>query len=418
MKAMCFQHFSGFISALCGIEFQPHSAVGKLTVVGDADILDVDVFLCEKISNFGDGAGMIGDVNMQYKFLHDRTAVNIAEAVAVFSCGIEKLIDRIFIRGSNFIAVRLKIRYVTVQELYDIVFVREADMLPHRGGGRGDSCNILESSGSNHLHDSVIRITFPYKIHKCRRNHVRHMRYGTGDVIVKVIVENKRNRMKRLNQFSECFYFFFRNFLLRSENIICVLEERSLGIAVFRALASGHRMSSDEVRRKAQADNRIVNTGFYGTDVCNDGIIGHMGFYSRKIVCVAANRSAEEDIMTLLESIIDPVCRFAEYAVGQCFIQGISARVIGKNIGLRIILADCPRDGASDEAKTYESVSVFCSRHIPSDKAFKTLLLPVISFSRTCIHKYGCSRGSEKTDLRNSTCLMSVFLPSFHINME
>ena len=61
------------------------------------------------------------------------------------------------------------------------------------------------------------------------------------------VIQNQWNRTNGCHKVFKFFYFFGRNRVCRSQNIVCIFQHVSSGILIAYVLRSAHRMTADKM---------------------------------------------------------------------------------------------------------------------------------------------------------------------------
>ena len=130
-----------------------------------------------------------GEVSM-IKNIIGGIAVGIANVIPGVSGGTMMVILGIFNRMMDAISGIFKKENPNRKE--DIIFIFQADLLPHDRRRRCNPCNIFKTARSQKLHQFLFRIRTFYEVDQAGGNDVRQMTDSSGDRIMQPVVKHDR----------------------------------------------------------------------------------------------------------------------------------------------------------------------------------------------------------------------------------
>ena len=238
---------------------------------------------------------------------------------------------------------------IPFQNLGYIFFVFQADVLPHGRRGRSDTGNIFETARGKVLHQFFLCIRIPHVIHQAGCDDMRQMAYGSGHIIMFLVVQKNRDSMQKFDEFCIACYLFLRDFTRWRQYKICIFNQHCLRVDIAAFFRTRHRMSADKVFFNSEILYFSVDTRLHAAYVSQNAVFVKVVFYLLKISGVIGYRGAQEDIAAVAEVIVNGCCRHVDNGFLGCQGKSLFVLIKGRDLIVGKVLPDRPCDRTSDE---------------------------------------------------------------------
>ena len=228
----------------------------------DSQIFDIQIIFCQKGGDPGKGTGSVGDVHIDAMGVFDGTAGCVDKGIPIDPCGFKLFIKRIPIPMLQIGLKSFQCVDIMGKENGYIFPVGKADLLPHWGGGGSDSGDVLKASCCDHFHDALPGIAVVYQVYQRSGNDMRQVADGCSDIVVFLVVHDKRNGTHAGYQAAVCFQYPGGYGVRGRQDVIGILQQGGLGIGVARPFAACHGVSADKAMIQSGIVDGIVDGGF------------------------------------------------------------------------------------------------------------------------------------------------------------
>ncbi len=234
----------------------------------------------------------------------------------------------------------------------NIFLILQADMLPHGRRRRSNSGDILKSTGCKILHQFLLSVRIPHKIHKTGRNNMRKVADSPGHIIMFPVIKENRDCPQSLHELHIPVNLLPGRTACRRQYIICILNQHCLRIHIAALLRPRHGMPSDKIRLKPQSLHLPVDIRLHTPHVRQDTVLMEISCNLLQISRIIRNRRTQEYIAALMKIIINRSCSYINHRFLRRQRQRLLILIKCHNLIIRKILPDCPCNRPANQSQT------------------------------------------------------------------